>query len=102
PMFERSKTILQNGFDEYEMCNLIGSENIIDFIPVENSDTVCAAYIKNDVILPLSIDEKNSVEIVYELPETVKSTFAGESEIGLVKIYCLNNLIFTQKIYTIL
>lgn len=102
PMFERSETILQNGFNEYEMCNIVGSENIIDFIPVENSDKQCAAYIKNDVLLPLNTEERNNVEIIYELPETVKNTFSGENEIGFVKIYCRKNLIFTQKIYTIL
>ena len=102
PMFERSKTILQRGFDEYDMCDLVNCENIIDFIPVENTDKTCAAYIKENVILPLTKDEINDIEIVYELPETVKNDFTGEHEIGFVKIYCLKNLIFTQKIYTIL
>lgn len=102
PMFERSKTILQSGFDDYEMCRLVSCDEIIDFIPVENTDTTCAAYIKNDVVVPLNGDEKNNVEIKYELPETVGNDFVGEREIGFIKIYCKNNLIFTQKIYTIL
>ena len=102
PMFERSKTILQSGFDDYEMSNLVSCDNIIDFIPVENTDTVCAAFIKNDIVLPLRKDEKEKVTINYELPKSIENNFTGEKEIGSVKIYCRNNLIFTQKIYTIL
>ena len=101
PMFERSKTILQNAFDAYKMYDLIESDNIIDFIPMENSDLKCGVYIKEDVVLPLKESERENLEIVYELPETVKIGTPKDAEIGLIKIYSKNNLIFTEKIYTI-
>ena len=101
PMFERSKTILQNGFDEYNMCKIVGSENIIDFIPVGNSDFKCGVHIKNDIVLPLKESEKDKINVVYELPESIPVGTPKNAEIGFVKIYCENNLIFTEKIYTI-
>ncbi len=101
PMFERSKTILQKGFDDYKLYNLAESDNIIDFIPVEDSDALCGVYLKKDVVVPLTVAEKESIEIRFELPETVKHDTPKDTEIGFVKIYCQNNLIFTEKIYTI-
>lgn len=101
PMFERSKTILQNAFDVYKMYDLIESDNVIDFIPMENSDIKCGVYIKEDVILPLNESEKEDLEIIYELPDFVKIGTPKDAEIGLIKIYSKNNLIFTEKIYTI-
>ncbi len=101
PMFERSKSILQDAFDTFDMHELVKSENIIDFIPVENSDDLCGVYIKKDIVLPLNKSETENVKIVYELPEIIKNGTIKDTEIGFVKIYCQNNLIFTEKIYTI-
>ena len=101
PMFECSKTILQQGFDNFSLYKLIESDNIVDFIPVENSDEVRGVYIKNDIVLPLTDFEKENIEIVYDLPKTINANTAKDSEIGFIKIYCKNNLIFTEKIYTI-
>ena len=101
PMFERSKTLLQNGFDDYKMYNLVESDNIVAFIPTESAEEKRGVYIKEDVIVPLTEIERKSVEIVYELPEIIGSDVKCDEEIGFVKIYCKNNLIFSQKVYTI-
>ena len=101
PMFERSKTLLRNGFNCYNMYNLVESDNIIAFIPTENPDEKRGVYIKEDVIVPLTESERESVQIAYELPEMISSATKKDEEIGFVKIYCKNNLIFSQKIYTI-
>ena len=101
PMFERSKTILQNGFDNYKMYNLVESDNIIDFIPTDGSKELRGVYVKQDVIVPLTESERDSVEIRLELPETLKKDTPKDCEIGFIKIYSQNNLIFTEKVYTI-
>ena len=102
PMFERSKTLLEECFDNYSLYKLLESDNIIDFIPIEKSDVLCSVHIKRDIILPLTEKEKESVKIRFDMPETLISGVKNDEEIGAVKIYCENNLIFTQKIYTIL
>lgn len=102
PMFEHSKTLLQNAFDEYKLYNLVESDNIVAFIPTgENPDEKRGVHIKEDVIVPLTENERKSVEIVYDLPKTISRDKIKDAEIGFVKIYCKNNLIFSQKIYTI-
>lgn len=100
PMFERSKTILENAFNEYSMVKIVESDNIIDFIPNVFGEKI-GVHIKNDVVLPLTESERKSVRIEYELPKTLESETPNDKEIGEVKIYCENNLIFTEKIYTI-
>ncbi|MBO4251481.1 MAG: D-alanyl-D-alanine carboxypeptidase [Clostridia bacterium] len=101
PMFERSKSILQTALDGYKMYNLVESDNIIAFIPIKNTDEKRGVYIKNDLIVPLTEDEYRCVEIKYELPDSIKSDLGKDREIGFIKIYCKNNLIFSQKVYTI-
>nr|MBO4517790.1 D-alanyl-D-alanine carboxypeptidase [Clostridia bacterium] len=101
PMFERSKTILQKGFDEYKMYNLAESDNILDFIPVEDGKDLRGIYLKRDVIVPLTEWERENIKTTLELPEMIKKDTPKDSEIGFIKIYCQNNLIFTEKIYTI-
>ena len=100
-MFERSKTILQKGFDEYKMYNLAESDNILDFIPVEGGKDLCGVYLKRDIIVPLTETEKENIKISLDLPEIIKKDTPKDSEIGFIKIYCQKNLLFTEKIYTI-
>lgn len=101
PMFERSMTLLDNAYSNYKNYKLVESDNIIDFINIDNTDKTCAIGINNDIILPLTNDEKNDIKIVYDYPKSISKPLKKQTEIGLVKIYCKNLLIFEQKIYTI-
>lgn len=102
PMFERSKTLLTQSFSEYKNYKVLESDNIIGFAKKKNSDESCALYVKNDVILPLTDDEYKNINIVYEYPEYIEKINYYEKEIGVVKFYSENNLLFEEKIYTIL
>ena len=101
PMFERSKELLTYSFDNYKTKTIINSENIIDFLPVKNFDKKMAIGIKNDIKIPLKKDEENKIRIVYDYPEVLPETVKNGDEVGLIKILCENNLLFTEKIYTI-
>ena len=102
PMFERSKELLATAFDEYEQYKIIEADNIVGFIKSVETNENCALHVKNDVIIPLNVNEYNSLEIVYDYPKTLENLPKNDTEIGFVKIYCQNNLIFQEKIYTIL
>lgn len=102
PMFERSKKLLNGCFSEYSEYKIVESDNIIDFIPLNDSKDTCGVYIKNDVILPLTEEERKNIEIVYDYNKILKKPIKKDDEIGRIKIYCKNNLIFEEKIYTIL
>ena len=102
PMFERSKSLMTNAFDEYKLYNLVESDNIAGFVSVENSGELRGVHLKQDIVLPLSAEEKNEIFIEYIIPKTIDKNVPKDSEIGLIKIYCKNNLIFTEKLFTII
>ncbi len=100
PMFERSKTLLTECFNNYVNYKVVESDNIVDFIQTDKGD--CGLYVKNDIVLPLTKSEFENIKIIYEYPQFINGTFKKDTEIGLVKIYSQNNLIFSEKIYTII
>ena len=100
PMFERSKELLTETFNLYENVKLVESDNFVGF--TEYNGNNLPLHIKNDVILPLNNKEKEQLRIEYDYPKTLNKNYDFEKEIGFVKIYCSNNLIFQEKIYTIL
>ena len=101
PMFEKSKELLNENFDRYKMYKLFESDHIIDFVKVLNSDKTCGICIKKDVVLPLTEYEHENLNIVYDYPKIIDKTVKKDSEIGSIKIYYKNNLLFQQKVYTI-
>ena len=102
PMFERSKSLLSECFNDYKPIKVLESDNIVDFIDVKGSLKKCPVCIKSDVILPLKDDEINNLIIAYDYDTTLTMPYYKDTEIGNIKIYIENNLIFQQKIYTIL
>ena len=97
-MFERSKNLLTSAFSNYKNYKIINKDNLI-FIDNKEKYPAC---IKNDVILPLTENEKQNLVIEYEYYKNMKKPIKKDEEVGLIKIYCKKNLLFTEKIYTIL
>lgn len=97
-MFERSKSLLTTAFSHYKNYKLVSKNNLI-FI---NDNKNLPAYIKNDIVLPLTENEKENLSIIYDFNKTSEKPIKKGQEVGLIKIYCQNNLLFTEKIYTIL
>ncbi len=101
-MFERSKELLTNAFNEYEVKKIVDCNNVIDFIDIDKSSNKCPIYIKNDIILPISKDEENDIKINYNYEKKLDFGTAKDTNIGQIEIYIKNNLIFIEKIYTML
>ena len=100
-MFEVSKTLLTNAFNEYKNYKILESDNILKFIDVKNGEKI-GVCVKEDVVLPLTKEEKENLQIVIDVPKTLTKTDKNQKEIGKVKFYYQNNLLFEQKVYTIL
>ncbi len=100
PMFERSKTLMTECFDKYKNYKMFESDHIVDFIKTDSED--CGLYIKKDIIIPLTENEFDNIKIVYDYPNFIKKPFEKDTEIGFIKIYAENNLIFSEKVYTII
>ncbi len=102
PMFERSKNLLKETFTKFNNYKLIESDHIIDFIPIKESGNTCGIYVKNDIVLPLSVKEKENIDIKINCPTILEKGVKKDTEIGFVEIFASNNLIFKEKVYTII
>lgn len=101
PMFERSKELLNNKFEEYKLYKIFESDNIIDFLNIAESDKTCGVYIKKDITLPLTDAEYKNLRVVMDYPEFLEKGMKKDAEIGSIKIYSKNSLLFQEKVYTI-
>ena len=99
PMFERSKELLNFAFNNYEQRILVKSDNVIGYTKNKNLEEDIPLYIKEDLILPLTKEEFENINIVYDYPKNLSKPAKKDDEIGFIKIYSQNNLIFKQKIY---
>ncbi len=102
PMFERSKSLLTQSFENYKNYKIVESDNIIDFVNVKNRDKTCGIYINNDIIVPLKDSEYADINVQYDYEQQLSAPIKKDSEVGFVKIYVQNKLIFKEKIYTII
>lgn len=100
PMFERSVALLDYYTNNYSNYKLIESDEIVGFADTLTDDK-CGLYVKNDVMLPLTKQEKEKIKIEYEYPDKIVG-IKKDTEVGTVKIFIENNLIFSEKIYTII
>lgn len=101
-MFERSKELLNSAFENYSNKLIIKSENILLFIPIKDSNEKCGVYIKNDVILPLTNNEFDNLIIKIDTPKIINKSILKDDCVGEIQIYYENNLLFEEKIYSII
>ncbi len=100
-MFETAKAHFNKYFSEYKLYKMFESDFIVGFLPAEGKSEKYGVYIKNDIYLPLTESEFQSVEVRYEIPEILPSGTEKDEEIGEMKFFAGNNLLFSEKIYTI-
>lgn len=101
PMFERTKELFDESFKKYKIYKIFESDHIIDFVKVSGTDKTCGVYIKKDVLLPLTENEYENLNITFDYPKIIDQNLGKDSEIGNIKIYYKNNLLFQEKVFTI-
>ncbi|PWM70879.1 MAG: D-alanyl-D-alanine carboxypeptidase [Bacillota bacterium] len=101
PMFETAKGHFDEYFSKYKLYKLFESDFIVDFLPVEGKQTQCALYIKSDVLLPLTENEYENIEIEYDLPDILPANVKKDQQVGKINFRVKNDLLFSEKIYTI-
>lgn len=100
PMWERSMTLLSNCFNDYSYQKVLESDNIIDFN--ENPPVKTITHAKKDVYLPLTKHEFETLRYEIEYFDNLNRALTKDTPIGKIKFYTENNLIFEEKIYTII
>lgn len=102
PMFEESATLLKECSETYKLYNLC------DFYDFERELTVidgrnAAAEIgtKDNFVYPLTEKEVQNLKFVYTIPENLQAPLENGTQIGNVEIFLGNDLLFSEKIFTI-
>lgn len=100
-MFEDTAKLLEKAFYEFEMVKLFSKGNITNF-EIENKKLQkYPVSIENDIVYPLTKSERQKVTAKVEFDEDISLPHVSSSSIGELKVCIKNNLIFSEKLYTI-
>ena len=98
-MFERSSELLNSCFNRFSLKEILLKEDFRKKTCVRGAEkSEFCLQIKNDVLLPLKENEEVTIEI--KLPEKILLPKKRNEIVGEIEFYIKNNLIFSQKIYT--
>lgn len=102
PMFEDCARLMDAAFSEYKMTTVLEPHNYIGEIPVVNSKkTAVKVCTQSECNYPLKADEQYSIFKKYDIPSSLTAPVPRNTAVGNIKIYLGNQLLFTEKIYTI-
>lgn len=103
--WEDTKNLLDYGFENFEYSTLIESGTLLDqnINVIKGEKEIVELYYPNDVILPISLDEKNLdlIEIVVDCPETLEAPIQKDKKVGSANIYISGELIESINILTL-
>ena len=102
PMWEVSERHMDEIFDKYRLKTLLEPYKFWGDIEVaRRSGLKVGCYTKDIFAFPMREGDEEKISIRIELPEVLTPPFAKDAEIGKVKFYYENELIFSAKVYTI-
>lgn len=100
--FDEATYLLEKAFKEYKMCKLFSKGNLCEgeILNGKQKQKV-PVLIKEDIFFPLKADEISKVTGNVILDENLSAPLEDDSEVGRLEIKIENNLIFSQKLFTI-
>lgn len=101
PMFEESSAILDWGFNNFKLYNLVENvhfDNIINVSEGEKQNARVGNY--ETYFYPLKEGELNKLKVDVVLTKNVIAPLQKNSQVGEYKIFFDNNLLFSGKIVT--
>ena len=102
PMFERSKELLEQAFKKYKNVLLASKDCAVATVRVDKKNVYLPLYVKNDIRYPLADDELGNVQIKIQPGEINRLPAEFCKECGSIKIYLKKQLLFNEKIFTII
>ena len=101
-MFPESSQMLSECASEYQLCQLCDLYEMDSQIKVFDGRTTDVSIgTKGEFCYPLTKTEKENLRFVYNYPKSVTAPLDKGAEIGNVEIFLGNDLLFSEKIYTI-
>jgi D-alanyl-D-alanine carboxypeptidase (penicillin-binding protein 5/6) len=102
PMWEVSEQYLDKMFGKYSLKTVLEPYKYWGDIEVAKRPGLKVGYYTKDKFAyPLCEEDEDKISIRVELPDSLTPPFNKDAEIGKVKYYFENELIFSTKIYTI-
>ncbi|KXG76838.1 D-alanyl-D-alanine carboxypeptidase family protein [Thermotalea metallivorans] len=99
--FEDSYLLLNYAFKRYQPYHVIHRDTYLKSISVFNGEKSHTGIVaKEDVIIPVSEEEKNKILSVLEANETIHAPIARGMKIGKAKIYLDGRLLYTTDLFT--
>lgn len=106
PMFEDSEALMNRAFDLFALKTIVNPYDMLGTVAVKDSkkEGAEARLTTSEAFLyPLKKDgsEKNKFTVKTEIPEFVKAPVQKNQNIGRIKVYKDNQLIFSAGLYSI-
>ncbi len=102
PMFPESASMLQECAENFKLHDLTELYDYNQTIEVVDGRVESAKIgTKESFVYPLTDSELENIKIVYTYPQSVEAPLEKGTEIGKVEIFLNNDLLFSEKIYTI-
>lgn len=102
PMFEDSAVLLKKAMSEYKYFEILPSYKFVDDVMVENGkSSSIRLYNKNSFSVVVKEKEIERYSVVYDYQKLVNAPIKKDEELGNVKIYYNNTLIFEEKLCSI-
>lgn len=100
-MFDDACNYIEKAFKEYSLVELL-SAGELSKAPVKNGKSEKVPVIlKNDICYLLTNEELEKIKGKLVINENLSAPIKNNAEIGTIELWLENNLIFSQKVYTI-
>ncbi|MBR1890853.1 MAG: D-alanyl-D-alanine carboxypeptidase [Clostridia bacterium] len=102
PMFQESEALLRECAENYKMhdlTTLYDFDNVVNVVKGSKPTAHLGTF--GHFFYPLTDKEVESLRFVYEYPDEIVAPMRKKTEVGTVQIFLGNDLLFSEKIYTI-
>ena len=102
PMFEESEMLFEKAYEEFKLIEILPPYYYVKSAVVEGGkvDNI-GLYLKSGFSIVLTKKELSIINVVFNVPDSLKSPLKKDQEVGICEIYYGNHLIFSEKVYTI-
>ena len=101
--FELTARLMDEAFGNFEMKEVVSPDTVYKRVPVRGNRKIKEAELRAEFSrkYPLKKDGSEMVETVVEAVDSIRAPHSSGDDVGSVKVFKDNRLIFEEKLYTI-
>lgn len=100
-MFDDACKYIEKAFKEYSLVKLLSAGELSKTSIKNGKSEEVPVILKNDIWYPLTEAELQKIKGKLAINENLSAPIKNNTEIGTIELWLENNLIFSQKVYTI-